>query len=73
MVGNETCASANELFRWELDETGGVVITAFLDDKATSVDVPAQIDGKPVVEIGPARFFGFRRRRKFRSRRIGKR
>lgn len=49
-------ASANELFRWEIDSTGGVVIVALLDDKASSVDVPAQIDGKPVVEIGPGAF-----------------
>ena len=73
MACGESGATARELFRWEVDSTGGVIIAAFFDDKASSVDVPAQIDGKPVVEIGPARFFGFRRRRKFRSRRIGKR
>ncbi|MBQ9801372.1 MAG: hypothetical protein IJO40_15740 [Thermoguttaceae bacterium] len=56
MSCDKTCASANELFRWEVDSTGGVIIAAFLDDNATSVDVPAQIDGKPVVEIGPGAF-----------------
>ena len=56
MSCDKTCASVDELFRWEVDSTGGVIIAAFLDDKASSVDVPAQIDGKPVVEIGPGAF-----------------
>ena len=59
MSCDKTCASVDELFRWEVDSTGGVIIAAFFDDKAASVDVPAQIDGKPVVEIGPGAFFRF--------------
>lgn len=35
-------ASANELFRSEVDSTDGVVVVAFLDDNASNVDVPTR-------------------------------
>ena len=37
-------------------EDDGVVIVKFLDDTATSVVVPAEIDGRPVVKIGESAF-----------------
>ncbi|MBQ9128591.1 MAG: leucine-rich repeat domain-containing protein, partial [Thermoguttaceae bacterium] len=39
-------------------ENDGVVIVEFLDRDATSVVVPAQIDGRPVVKIDESAFIG---------------
>ena len=37
----------SEIFEWRVDDDG-VTITKFLQKNATSVDVPSEIDGKPV-------------------------
>ena len=45
----------SEIFEWRVDDDG-VTITKFLKEDATSVDVPSEIDGKPVVAIGDEAF-----------------
>jgi hypothetical protein len=46
----------SEIFEWRVDDDG-VTITKFLQEGATSVDVPNEIDGKPVVAIGDHAFY----------------
>ena len=46
-----------EIFEWRVDDDG-VTITKFRQKNATSVDVPSEIDGKPVVAIGDKAFSG---------------
>ena len=47
----------SKIFEWRVDDDG-VTITEFLQEGATSVDVPNEIDGKPVVAIGDSAFSG---------------
>ncbi len=44
-------------FQWKIDEaTGGVIITTFLNQTATEVVIPNEIDGRPVTKIGASAF-----------------
>ena len=44
-----------EIFEWSVDEAG-VMIIKYLQDDATSVEVPSEIDGKPVVALAVGLF-----------------
>ena len=41
---------------WEEDGAGGIRITAYRWTSETEVEIPAQLDGKPVTEIGDSAF-----------------
>ncbi|MBQ1278222.1 MAG: hypothetical protein IIY07_06215, partial [Thermoguttaceae bacterium] len=44
-----------EIFKWSVDEAG-VMIIEYLQKTSTSVEVPSEIDGKPVVALAVGLF-----------------